>query len=253
MEKIVAKTGAHVIECAGNGREAVEMCDRGRYDLIFMDIQMPVMDGLEATRMIRSREHPGEGKVHICAMTANAMKEDMAVCLKSGMASYVAKPVQEEEVFAVVRQVAAATLPGPLSGEKAGNTAPPTSQGGGEGQTAADPTAVFDRNDLLLRLGGEEAHLRKLVAMFIDSANGHLAALGDSVARGDAAAIRMESHAIKGAAATIGAGAMRAISEKMEAAAKGGELSDVPRLYGALEKACRAFQDAADDMVREQP
>lgn len=238
-QKIIAKTGDHVIECAGNGKEAVEKWEEGDHDLIFMDVQMPVMDGLEATRTIRRKEHVMGRKVHICAMTANAMKEDMAICRDAGMDTYIAKPVREEEIVTVVKRVAA----GPSPMENADETTVLAQSGrDGKSGTAEETAPVFDRQGLLERLGGEDAAMGKLVAMFIDSTSGYLAALEDAVARKDSEAIRLQAHTIKGAAANIGAGMLRLISEEMEFAAKAGELEEMSLLYALLGKAFAAFK-----------
>jgi signal transduction histidine kinase/ActR/RegA family two-component response regulator len=108
-QKTIAKTGDHLIEHAGNGVEAVEEWSQGDYDIIFMDVQMPVMDGLEATRLIRSREDGSRRRVHICAMTANAMKEDKAICEQAGMDSYIAKPILAEDVHRIIRGITQGT------------------------------------------------------------------------------------------------------------------------------------------------
>ena len=89
------------IECAANGLEAVEMfaADRSRYDVIFMDVHMPVMDGLESTRRIRAIGSPEAGRVPIVAMTANVFKEDIEKCLEAGMNDHIGKPVDFDEMF----------------------------------------------------------------------------------------------------------------------------------------------------------
>jgi two-component system sensor histidine kinase/response regulator len=86
---------------ANNGREAVERftADPERYDMIFMDVHMPEMDGLEATRVLRNRGYSG---IPIVAMTADAMKEDRDKCLEAGMNDYLAKPIKREDVFNMV-------------------------------------------------------------------------------------------------------------------------------------------------------
>ena len=110
-QKTLARTGGHHIECAGNGLEAVEKWAGQDYDLIFMDVQMPVMDGLEATRLIRSREDASRRKVHICAMTANAMKEDRTICEQAGMDFYITKPILTEEVHRIIHLITQAGEP----------------------------------------------------------------------------------------------------------------------------------------------
>jgi signal transduction histidine kinase/CheY-like chemotaxis protein len=100
--KILEKLGCRV-DVAANGRQAVEMCESGRYDLILMDCQMPEMDGLEATRMIRQREG-GRGRIPIIAMTANAMLGDREKCLACGMDDYISKPVKSTGLGRILEQ-----------------------------------------------------------------------------------------------------------------------------------------------------
>jgi CheY-like chemotaxis protein len=88
-----------------SGKEAVEAVERQRYDLLFMDLQMPDMDGLEATRVICSRMSPSD-RPYIVAMTANAMKEDRELCLSAGMDGYLSKPIRPEEIKAAIERAA---------------------------------------------------------------------------------------------------------------------------------------------------
>jgi len=87
-----------LVDVAANGREAVRMTERQWYDIVFMDCEMPEMDGYEATRRIREKEGLGGGHLPIVAMTANAMKGDREKCLAAGMDAYLAKPVRKREI-----------------------------------------------------------------------------------------------------------------------------------------------------------
>jgi two-component system, sensor histidine kinase and response regulator len=101
---LLTKAG-YVVEKANNGKEAVEMSEKQTFDLILMDYQMPVMDGLEATRQIREREQNiGAKRIPIIAMTANAMKGDKEICLESGMDDYIAKPIDSVMLFEMLEK-----------------------------------------------------------------------------------------------------------------------------------------------------
>jgi CheY-like chemotaxis protein len=104
--RAIQKAG-HEVAVANNGREAVDAWQRDRYDVVLMDVQMPEMDGLEATRTIRAleQERGSEQAIPIIAMTANAMKGDRERCLEAGMNGYVSKPVKRETLFAEITRV----------------------------------------------------------------------------------------------------------------------------------------------------
>ena len=101
----------HTIDIAGDGLQAVGMVPQKRYDVVLMDVQMPGMDGLEATATIRAREN-GSRRVPIIAMTAHAMKGDRERCLAVGMDGYLAKPINGHEMIALVEALAAGRSPG---------------------------------------------------------------------------------------------------------------------------------------------
>ncbi|MCC6321462.1 MAG: response regulator [Phycisphaerales bacterium] len=101
----VLEGAGHGVTVANNGREAVERSASESFDLVLMDVQMPEMDGLEASRTIRARESNGTGRVPIIAMTANAMKGDREMCIDSGMDGYVPKPVKRDVLFAEIERV----------------------------------------------------------------------------------------------------------------------------------------------------
>ena len=225
--KLIGKTGEHFIDCAENGQEAVDKWRQGDFDLIFMDVQMPVMDGLEATRLIRRFEEGKGGKVHICAITANAMKEDGPICRQAGMDSYIAKPVREKDLFAVIAQVAAA---------KAALSEPPPAP------VQVDTNDVFDRQELLDRLDGSEELVQRFLSLFQESVAGHLAELIPALAREDVGQVFFRAHTIGGTAANIAAGQIRSIATQMEALAKANTLAGVPELCSDLQEAFKLFQ-----------
>jgi CheY-like chemotaxis protein len=103
-QKTIAKTGDHHIEHAGNGVEAVEEWSQGDYDIIFMDVQMPVMDGLEATTEIRARERRTGGHIPVIATTAHATSEDRDLCMRAGMDDFLTKPIRPAELFAAIER-----------------------------------------------------------------------------------------------------------------------------------------------------
>ena len=232
--KLIAKTGAHQVDCAENGQDALDMWKETCYDLIFMDVQMPVMDGLEATRIIRSREQGTGQRVHICAMTANAMKEDMTACREAGMDSHISKPVREKDLNAVIRKISAEALDLSAPGAGAGADAVPA-------PSAPDAEPDFDQGDLLERLGGEEELVGVFVNKFVEAVTEHLRQLEEALQQGDYDTCHFKSHTIAGTAANMGAPRIRKIAAQMEQMVKSRERDQLPELYQQLEQAVTAF------------
>jgi len=102
--RLLEKRG-HTVAVASNGREALKVLEKQRFDLVLMDVSMPEMDGLEATRAIRTAERTTGAHLPILAMTAHAMKGDRERCLDAGMDGYVSKPVQAQELFEAAEAV----------------------------------------------------------------------------------------------------------------------------------------------------
>lgn len=192
------------VDTASDGAEALEALRARRYDLVFMDCQMPGVDGYEATRRIRD----GSGgvldpAVPVVAMTAYAMRGDREKCLAAGMNDYLPKPVAPK----AVAEVLARWLPAPAADVRAG--AP--SAGGEEKGT-------FDQAGLLERLAGDRDLARVLLHLFLDDAPRQIQALRDDLAGGEPGQARRRAHTIKGAAATAGAVRLRAAAAELEAA-----------------------------------
>ena len=180
---LLTRRGHHVT-VAQDGREAVARLEHETFDLVLMDLQMPVMGGLEATAAVRLRERDTDRHVRIVAMTAHAMESDRQRCLAGGMDGYLSKPIDPAQLFAVV--------------EEAGD-------GGGGVPTGVAGPVTFDEDALRRRLSGDEALMAVVIRMFLDDLPVRLAAAGDAVAGRDAAAIRAAAHALKGSAANLAA------------------------------------------------
>jgi two-component system, sensor histidine kinase len=230
--QLVKKTGNHEIDCVGNGEDAVEKWKEQRYDLILMDVQMPVMDGFEATRMIRTLEAAsGRPRVHICAMTANAMKEDQAMCSKAGMDSYLSKPVLEKDLYALLRAVAAL----PPENEKPEPAAP---------RKEPEPSAIFDRPSLCERLGGEEM-VPRFLALFEKGMREHLVEFERELREKDTNALCRRAHTVKGMAANMSAPQITEIAAAMESEAMRGGLENAPVFLREMQQAFELFQNEA--------
>jgi two-component system sensor histidine kinase/response regulator len=204
----------HTVVVAANGKQAVSALEAQSFDAVLMDVQMPEMDGFEATVAIREKEKAIGTHVPIIALTAHAMKGDRERCLAGGMDGYVSKPVQAEELFKAVE--------GPHG------TSPAT-------RKVNDHTSeVLDRELALTRVDGDEGLLADLAKLFCEESPKLLFAIEDAVARKDAAALKRAAHSLKGSMSTFAAREATEAALRLEELASVGELVDAEAAYRLL-------------------
>ncbi len=217
--EILARAGFGA-DTAENGEEALHVLESARYDLVLMDIQMPVMDGFEATRRIREQEAAsGEPRTPVIAMTAHALAGYREKCLSAGMDDYLTKPVSRKELEAVLRRTLkedrtesgipgteGKSLPTP---QPSGDHAPERAAPGNASR--ADEPPIFDEEDGLMRAGGDRAFLAELLTLFADSHEACAARLRELAATGDRAGGIEIAHSLKGVAGNVG---LRRLSEE---------------------------------------
>jgi signal transduction histidine kinase/DNA-binding response OmpR family regulator len=198
------KREGHSVCVVGDGAAALERTLAEPFDLVLMDVQMPGMDGLEATGLIRSREQElGEGHLPIVAMTAHAMKGDERRCLDAGMDAYVAKPVQRHDLLLAIAQALTGDQPAP-------NPEP--------------APADLDREQILQRLDGDEALLRELIDLHLREAPVLTAQIGACLTAADARGVSRAAHTLKGMAANFHARAVVETARSLEECAAAGDL-----------------------------
>ncbi|HET8525553.1 MAG TPA: GAF domain-containing protein, partial [Actinomycetota bacterium] len=196
-------------DVAANGLEALEALERQPYDLVLMDVQMPEMDGVEATRRILERWTDGE-RPWIVAMTAEVMQGDREGFLAAGMNDYVAKPIRPQELVAAIRRA-------PSRAELA-----PSADG--DGTRPAVDAAVLER--LAESMGGDDAFVAELIDQFVTDSPALVAAARKGLEAGDAEEVRRAAHTLKSNAATFGANELADRSRSLETAARAGELGN---------------------------
>jgi len=227
----LSKMGFQIIE-AVNGKEAVEKYAENQIDLVFMDIHMPEMDGLEATRKIREFEAvtaeytDNRDKKHtpIIALTADAFKDDRDKCLSEGMNFYLSKPFRPEEIINVIKLFA------PDRSELVGaNNYSPLPQ-------------VFDKKGFLHRIGGNTSIYDEMILLFLERFPIDLSVLSSFIEKQDLKEIRLQAHSLKGMCITLGADILADIAHKIEnIACDNGSIEEIKSLSASLEPAFREF------------
>jgi CheY-like chemotaxis protein len=206
-----------------NGQEAVEAVEREQFDIVLMDLQMPVMGGLEATRAIREREREtSRAHLRIVAMTAHAMSGDRERCLAAGMDGYLSKPTESRTLFAEV-----------------------------EGDSAAPANPPINENDLVTRLHGDKELAVEIVRLFAEECPTLLQGVRTALDRRDPPAVRRAAHTLKGAASTAAAVGITEAAALLEVLAAEGDFDALEGAWLRVTTEASAFQTARIDFDRE--
>ena len=224
--RLLEKQG-HAVAVAHNGQEAVEALAKQGFDVVLMDVQMPVMDGMEATARVRAAEKGTGRHTPIIALTAHAMKGDRERCLAAGMDGYLAKPIQSAELTRVLAEVSGAVA------------APPA-----EKVSARPEPGVFDLGAALSRLDGDRELLRDVAGMFLSDSPRMVQAVRSALESHDARALQIAAHALKGSASTFSAAGLVEAAWALEQMGRKGDLSEAGAALTTLEKEADRFRDA---------
>jgi CheY-like chemotaxis protein/HPt (histidine-containing phosphotransfer) domain-containing protein len=219
--RILEKLGCRV-DVADNGAEAVAACERTPYAAVFMDGQMPLLDGFEATARIREREAGGR-RTPIIAMTASAMQGDRERCLAAGMDDYISKPVSPEAMEAVLRRALTSVGPSPAAS---------AATAGREGEPPVDAAVLAT----LWGIDSDGTLLGEVIDTFLRIAPLRLSSLGKAVAKKDATALERAAHSFLGSCANIGAKGMANACARLEEAGRGGSLEGTAAVVAQLER-----------------
>jgi CheY-like chemotaxis protein/HPt (histidine-containing phosphotransfer) domain-containing protein len=212
------------------------------FDLVLMDIHMPVMDGLTATRAIRDYEKEGGAHLPVVAMSAEAMAGDRARCEAAGMDHYLSKPIDEKELLAVIARLA----------QTLARQAP--TAGSGDDRKDANVNvdmdlSVFDRAAALDRVGGDLELLIELAGMFMEDYPQLLAEIEGALRNGDSDALRQSAHTLKGAVGNFSAQNAYDAAYALEQIGRSGDLGEATGAYRVLKQELERLQPMLGALV----
>ncbi len=227
----------HQVVVADNGQSAIELFRDSEFDLILMDIQMPILDGLEATRRIREMENETQTHIPIIAMTAHALVGDRDRCLASGMDDYISKPIRIAQTMAVIARA---------TGIATGITTL-----GPALATDLSQSQLVDWDQAFDTVGGDESLLREIVQVFVDEASLMLDEIQMAVDSRNTKDLRRSAHAVKGALNHLGAMSAAATAQQLEQMADAQQHENAAQLLSGLrEQIALVLKDFRDFLAR---
>ncbi|WP_446811952.1 response regulator [Methylomonas sp. 2BW1-5-20] len=237
MAVVLLEERGHRVQVANNGQEVLDLlATDAEFDLILMDVQMPVMDGFQATEAIRLRERDTGAHMRIIAMTAHALKGDRERCLAAGMDDYIAKPVQEEDLLSTVECWN-------MTESGQGNDT--------DGALAVLAEPALDWQQALNRVRGRQQMLCKMMMLFQEQSGPLLNDLADAIQRRDADLLRLSAHTLKSSANSIGAFPFGKIAQQLETMGHEAMFADAAASYELLQQANIRLEPAIQDYLYE--
>ena len=210
----------HTVKVASSAKEAFAYLDQQPFDLVFMDVQMPGIDGFEATAVIRQRERGTPRHIPIVAMTARAMKGDRELCLAAGMDAYVSKPINDDELAQVIHSILPHVVPRGVSAKKPRST----------------PIFALDREQVLKGVGGNVAMLKQLIEVFQHDGLHLMEEIEQAIKLGDAARLNQAAHSLKGMVAFFGNTAAADAALRLEIMGRENNLASAGEAWNNLER-----------------
>lgn len=245
--EVLRKQGCEVT-LASNGKEAVQAFDSQSFDVILMDVQMPEMDGFEATRIIRSRET--SGRIPIIAQTAHAFKEDRDRCKRAGMDEHIPKPLRIPQLLTVLEHFYNSHGPGASSGSQVApdSLSPDVVSGSSLRMTASEDHTNeiegFDERELLERLCGDKELCKEILELFCEEFPATLAEMRAALAAEDWERLAHVAHSLKGVSANISAHSLADVAAEMERTARAPQPAKLLGLLSLIELGLSAVKQS---------
>ena len=239
LARALLEKRGHTVIVSGNGREALEALQRAHFDLVLMDVQMPEMDGIEATSAIRILEQETGAHLPIVAMTALAMKGDRERVMEAGMDDYLTKPIRAHELDEILGKYI-------IHKAKENVTPPPAAH-----ESSGSEAEVVNANELLERIGNDRDFLAELVAVFREDHLSQLAQIAEGLARNDPDEVKRGAHSLKGALSNLSAPAATALAAQLEQDGMSGNLSQSESTFAAFKTELNRVLDALSSLSQE--
>jgi len=237
----------HQVVVANDGKEAVSAMEEDSFDVVLMDVQMPVLDGIEATCIIRKRERSTSRRTPIIAMTAAAMKGDREECLEAGMDAYISKPIDAAELFEVLREI-----PGTATGPPVGLA--PRQTHAACCATLPAPEQLTDSQVMDLtaareRVPGGDHALRELARLMLDESPRMIEQIRDGIDARDARRVQCAAHKLRGSAQWFSAQTVVESAAKLERLGDTGRLDQAGQALSELEERLSHLKSALSEIV----
>ena len=231
LARAMLEKAGHDVTIVENGRLAVEAMAEKDFDVILIDVQMPVMDGLEAVAAIRRREKTTGTHRLIVALTAHAMKGDREKCLDVGMDAHVSKPLRRQELLSVLDELALDRRPDPSGG--------------------AERPPALDIERLMEHVEGDRDLLAEIVGIYLEGASELVERIREGVRRGDALEVEHAAHRLKGSLVSLAAFPTSEWAQEVESSGRAERLDDAAEAFESLEGALSELEEGLSVFATE--
>ncbi|OQP49293.1 hypothetical protein A4H97_28540 [Niastella yeongjuensis] len=234
----IMESWGFTVDVVNNGREAVAMVQKNKYDLVLMDIQMPEMDGIEATRAIRQLGDPVKAAIPIVALTANALKGDSEKYLASGMNDFLPKPFNEQKLFIVISNNLKTGAAAPVKPMNKSNTA-----------VTRAAEKLYDLTMVQTISGGDEGFVKKMVQLFLETVPPSMADLQKETAQQNWVNASKLAHKLKATIDSMGITQLKEVVRTIETNGKKGE--GVDRIPGQVQEVITVLEACMEQLKRD--